>query len=134
MHGASCARHAVPADYTRDFAGAGAETGTHLGGHTPELFVENGLWGYRTRGRVAIPPLYDSGFDFTEGLAAVRLGATWHYIDPEGRPRISCAGCEAVKPFRNGRAGIVRDGRKAEIDRTGRELEPEPVAPSGRKG
>lgn len=134
MYGAARAGHTVPADYTRDFASAGAETGIHHEGHPPELFVENGLWGYRTRGRVAIPPLYDSGFDFTEGLAAVRLGATWHYIDPEGRPRISCAGCEAVKPFRNGRAGIVRDGRKAEIDRTGRELEPEPVAPSGRKG
>lgn len=133
-YGAARAGHTVSADYSRDGTGSGAETGIHHEGHTPELFVENGLWGYRTRGQVAIPPLYDSGFDFTEGLAAVRLGATWHYIDTEGRTRIQCAGCEAVKPFRNGRAGIVRDGRKAEIDRAGRELEPFPVVPSGRKG
>lgn len=88
-----------------------------------ELFVENGLWGYRTPEQVVVPPLYDCGFDFTEGLAAVRLGATWHYIDGAGRPRISCPGCEAVKPFRNGRASVVRGGRRREIDRTGREFD-----------
>ena len=88
-----------------------------------ELFVENGLWGYRTPEQVVVPPLYDCGFDFTEGLAAVRLGATWHYIDGAGRTRISCPGCEAVKPFRNGRAPVVRGGRRLEIDREGREFD-----------
>lgn len=88
-----------------------------------ELFVENGLWGYRTPEHVVVPPLYDCGFDFTEGLAAVRLGATWHYIDGAGRTRISCPGCEAVKPFRNGRASVVRGGRRRVIDRTGREFD-----------
>lgn len=92
-------------------------------GSIPELFVANGLWGYRTPERIVIPPLYDSGFDFTEGLAAVRIGTSWHYIDTEGRTRIRCTGCEAVKPFRNGRAGIVRNGRRLEIDRTGHEFE-----------
>ena len=98
-----------------------ARSGTET--ETPELFVENGLWGYRTPEQVVVPPLYDCGFDFTEGLAAVRLGATWHYIDGAGRPRISCPGCEAVKPFRNGRAPVVRGGRRLEIDREGREFD-----------
>lgn len=89
----------------------------------PELFVGNGLWGYRTPEQTVIPPLYDSGFDFTEGLAAVRLGRAWHYIDTEGRTRIRCTGYDAVKPFRNGRAAVVRDGRRLEIDRAGREFE-----------
>lgn len=88
----------------------------------PELFVENGLWGYRCDNQLVIAPLYDSGFDFTEGLAAVLLGATWHYIDPTGRTRISCPGCESVKPFRNGRAQVVRHGLRAEIDPAGRKL------------
>lgn len=88
-----------------------------------ELFVENGLWGFRTPQRIVVPPLYDCGFDFTEGLAAVRLGQTWHYIDGAGRTRISCPECEAVKPFRNGRARIIRGGRRREIDRTGREFD-----------
>ena len=89
----------------------------------PELFAENGRWGYRTARRVVVPPLYDSGFDFSEGLAAVLLGRTWHFIDPEGRVRISCPGCRWVKPFRNGRAQAERDGKRFEIDRSGREFD-----------
>ena len=56
------------------------------------------------------------------GLAAVLLGSTWHYIDTAGRTRLSFPGCEAVKPFRNGRAQVVRSGRRIEIDRAGREF------------
>ena len=88
---------------------------------TPELFVENGRWGYRTPQRTVVPPLYDSGFDFTEGLAAVLLGGTWHYIDATGRTCLSFPGCEAVKPFRNGRAQVVRNGCRISIDRAGNE-------------
>ncbi len=86
----------------------------------PELFVEAGLWGFRSGGRTVVSPLYDCAFDFTEGLAAVRLGATWHYIDPSGRTRISCPGCEAVKPFRGGQAEVRRDGRRFTIGREGK--------------
>ena len=114
-----------PASYKyRSGAGAGGGNCRNDGSAVfPELFVGNGLWGYRTPERIVIPPLYDSGFDFTEGLAAVRLGQAWHYIDTEGRTRIRCAGYEAVKPFRNGRAEVIRDGRRLEIDRAGREFE-----------
>ena len=77
---------------------------------------------YDIRCRKQATALYDNGFDFSEGLAAVCLGRTWHYIDPEGRIRLSCPGCEAANPFRGGRARIVRDGRRLEIDRTGREF------------
>lgn len=85
------------------------------GGRNAELFVENGRWGYRTAERVVVAPLYDNGFDFTEGLAAVQLGGTWHYIDTAGRTRLSCPGCAAVKPFRGGKAQVVRNGERQEI-------------------
>lgn len=87
----------------------------------PELFPQGGLWGYRTPREVVVPPLYDCGFDFTEGLAAVRLGRSWHFIDTAGRQVVDASAFESVKPFRNGRACVVRDGRKLEIDRTGQE-------------
>lgn len=93
------------------------------GEEEPELFVEQGRWGYRTPRRIVIPALYDCGFDFTEGLAAVLLGDVWHYIDTAGRTVISCPGCEAVKPFRGGRAQIVRDGRRRQINRMGTEFD-----------
>ena len=90
-----------------------ARSGTEA--ETPELFVENGRWGYRTAERVVVAPLYDNGFDFTEGLAAVQLGGTWHYIDTAGRTRLSCPDCAAVKPFRGGKAQVVRNGERQEI-------------------
>ena len=85
----------------------------------PELFVEGGYWGYRIGTRTVVPPLYDCGFEFSEGVAAVQLGRTWHYIDATGRPVIACPDCEAVKPFRNGYATVVRHGVRTTIDRTG---------------
>ena len=88
----------------------------------PELFVENGRWGYQTSTEVVIAPLYDSGFDFTEGLAAVLLGKTWHYIDTTGHVRLNCPRCQSVKPFRNGRAQIIRDKERLEIDPAGHEF------------
>lgn len=91
-------------------------------GPMPELAECDGLWGYRIGTEWVIAPLYDNGFDFSEGLAAVQLGATWHFIDRRGRTRISCPGCEAVKPFREGRARIIRNGRRSEIDHSGREF------------
>ena len=91
-------------------------------GPAPELFERGGLWGYRTQTECVIAPLYDNGFEFSEGLAAVQLGGTWHFIDRRGRTRISCPDCEAVKPFRNGRARIIRRGIRSEIDPAGREF------------
>lgn len=112
------------------------EAGTALAGTPPErleLYVEHGLWGYRTPERVVIPPRYDNGFDFSEGWGAVQLGRTWHFIDGSGRVCLSCPGCDSVKPFRNGRAQVVRNGRRMQIDRAGNETpagEPEPHAGS----
>lgn len=100
------------------------EAGTALAGTPPErleLYVEHGLWGYRTPERVVIPPRYDNGFDFSEGWGAVQLGRTWHFIDGSGRVCLSCPGCDSVKPFRNGCAQVVRNGRRMQIDRAGNE-------------
>lgn len=79
------------------------------------LDVRDGLWGYRYGTQFAIEPLFDSGFDFSEGSAAVRLGGYWHFIDPTGRIVLKCPDCEQVKPFRNGRASVIRNGRREEL-------------------
>lgn len=125
---AKAAAGATTAEATETEATETAETtaaakATAAAAEMLELFVEQGRWGYRTAREVVVPPLYDNGFDFTEGLAAVLLGRTWHFIDPEGNTRLSCPGCESVKPFRNGRACIVRGGIRREIDPEGREFD-----------
>ncbi len=81
----------------------------------PELFCEDGLWGYRSASQVVISPRFDSGFDFSEGLAAVAVGAVWHYIDSMAHVRLSLPDCEAIKPFRDSRAQIIRQGVRCEI-------------------
>ena len=40
----------------------------------PELAVDAGRWGFRSGGRFVIPPVWDNGFDFSEGLAAKTYG------------------------------------------------------------
>lgn len=118
---ASSASSAVSATSAADASAAGGEDDGD--GAMPELFVECGRWGYRTAIKEVVPPLYDGGFDFSEGLAAVQLAGMWHYIDPTGRPVIHCPGCEAVKPFRGGEAVVLRNGIRCRIDRGGRFIE-----------
>lgn len=89
-----------------------------------QLAEQGGLWGYRDDEGFVIPPLYDCGFEFSEGLAAVLVGGSWHFIDPEGRTAIECSGCDAVKPFRNGRAEVVRHGVRTAIGHDGKETAP----------
>lgn len=92
---------------------------------TPELFERDGLWGYRTPACEVIPPLYDCGFEFTEGAAAVRLGSSWHYIGLRGEHLLDASAYDAVKPFRCGRARIRKADRWLSVDRSGRTLEEE---------
>lgn len=89
---------------------------------TEELTLEyyNGYWGYATNGRFVIPPLYDLAFEFSEGLALVRIGEEWHFIDEKGEVTISCGRGHSIKPFRDGVTRIVRDEGEFIIYRDGR--------------
>lgn len=82
---------------------------------TPELAVCQGRWGFRSGERFVIPPVWDGGFEFSEGLAAVSLAGRWHFIDTAGRVVLNCPPCDAVKPFRNGFAELQRGGRREKI-------------------
>lgn len=112
-----------------------AVNGVRRRADTMEIFVQNGLWGYRRAetldnhnyeiegaeadDRVVIPAIYDSGFDFSEGLAAVQTGGKWHFIDLTGHVVIDCHTYDAVKPFRNGRCKVRQASKWYELDRNG---------------
>ena len=89
-----------------------------------ELLLDNhnGLWGYRCGDKFTIPPIYDSGFDFSDGVAAVCIGGYHHYIDTAGRVVIKCPQYDAIKPFRNGRATVIEKGVRKEINLRGEEI------------
>lgn len=99
-----------------------AVSGPEIPADRGELFVREGLWGFRLAERELIPPIYDAGFDFTEELAAVRTGDYWHFIDTSGAVAIDCSGYDAVKPFANGQAVVVRNGQRLTINRQGDEV------------
>ena len=82
---------------------------------TPELDVADGRWGFRIGSRFVIPPVWDNGFDFSEEVAAVALGGRWHFIDTAGCVVLNCPPCDAVKPFRNGVAELLRNGVREKI-------------------
>ena len=97
----------------------------HAEAPDPELFTldnHNGLWGYRCGEKFIIPPIYDSGFDFSEGVAAVCIGGYHHYIDSTGCVVLKCPQYEAIKPFRNGRATVIENGVRKEINLRGEEI------------
>ena len=85
-------------------------------GEPLESDTYRGWWGFRNpQGEFVIPPLYDCVWEFTEGLAAVQLGRSWHFIDRLGNVVISCGECDGVKPFRDGVAYKVVGGKREKL-------------------
>lgn len=67
---------------------------------------KNGKTGYIDKaGRVAIAPRFDEGWDFSEGLAPVRIGDDWGYIDTTGKIIIK-AQFFSASGFRDGIASV----------------------------
>lgn len=97
--------------------------------------LEGGSWGYlNTQGELAIAASFDWACSFSEGLAAVNLGAKsdrahmasggkWGYINEAGTLVIQPAFSRA-DPFVDGIAHVVIDKHDAYIDRSGRVLWP----------
>ncbi|MBO7220085.1 MAG: WG repeat-containing protein [Alistipes sp.] len=89
---------------------------------TEPLLLEyyNGYWGFSHRGEFVIPPIYDLAFEFSEGLALVRIGDVWHFIDTQGRVVITCGRGSGIKPFNNGTTRIIRDDGEFVIYKDGK--------------
>ena len=96
--------------------------GTLLAEAQLKLVQENGKFGYAdASGKVIIPCKYDNALDFSEGLAAVNIGAAaedfmgvafpmkfggkWGYINEKGEVVIPLQ-YEEAKPFSNGKVEV----------------------------
>jgi len=70
-------------------------------------------------GQVVIEPRCDEAHEFSDGLAPVRVGFRWNYIDKTGAVKITVNGAELVFPFREGLAPVVVGGKWGFIDTKG---------------
>ncbi|MDE6140166.1 MAG: WG repeat-containing protein [Alistipes sp.] len=73
-------------------------------------------WGYMRRGEWVTPPLYDEGFEPSDGVALVRIGGFRHFITADMRSVVECSMFDSVKPMRAGRAVAVKEGECYTID------------------
>jgi hypothetical protein len=72
-------------------------------------------------GTMLIPPTYPDVGEFSEGLAAVKLGSNgkWGYIDTAGRVVIKPE-FDVAREFVNGIASVRVGDKNGYIDKTGR--------------
>ncbi len=84
-------------------------------------FTHKGLFGFKDQtGKVVVPPQLELMFEFSEGLAPVRIRGRWGYIDETGRMVIKPRFYEAYE-FDGGIAMVMPVyGRMGYIDKTGR--------------
>jgi len=81
---------------------------------------DNKVYGYLDRnGKVIIKPAYTAAREFSEGLAAVKIGGNWGYIDSRAnvvvKPRF-----EDAEEFSQGLAAVKTEGKYGFVDREGR--------------
>ena len=77
---------------------------------------------YKT-GNVVIPFKYDKAYDFSEGLAGVKLKGKWGFIDKSGKEVVPIKYGD-VWAFEEGLAGVKLKGKWGFIDKSGKEVVP----------
>lgn len=129
--------YALPFDEKSDLAAV------NVGGSSKNGdFPTNGKWGFiDRRGRFVINPQFfppkskglpfdpesiayamHQGYEFSEGLAAVRLENEWVYINTDGKVVIRDARIRSARKFSDGLAAVYMDGGWGYIDSRGVEV------------
>lgn len=86
----------------------------------PEIYRENGLYGYRIPGgRKLTEPIYDDAEAFSEGVGLVRIGKKNYYIGPDGKKRTDASDFDQATSFSEGLAAVRKCGKWGYINRQG---------------
>ncbi|MBF0500215.1 MAG: WG repeat-containing protein [Candidatus Riflebacteria bacterium] len=96
-------------------------------------FKTRGKFGFiDSKGNIAVKPIYDNAWDFSSGLAGVKKGDKWGFIDITGKEVIPLE-YESVESFHNDEEPVkaVRDGVPGLVDRMGTFLTIEATTSSG---
>lgn len=87
--------------------------------------TEKGKTGYiNSSGATVIPPIYHNGFDFAEGLAAVRENELYGFIDASGKYVIAPQ-FDYATYFENGITLVYKQRKSYFIDKTGKVILPD---------
>lgn len=89
-----------------------------------------GLWGYKYFNAVAVKPKYQEAGPFMEGLAPVKLGGKYGYIDKDGKCVIPYK-YESAGVFSEGLARVSMNGKYGYIDRNGKQVIPYKFSDAG---
>lgn len=80
------------------------------------LYKKDGKWGFKNiKGKVIIPAKFDRAFNFSEGLAAVKINYKWFFIDKAGK--ISDKSFDDANSFNGNFAVVKKDGKRFLIDK-----------------
>ncbi len=81
-----------------------------------QLEMKYGHVGYATtNGEMIIPPIYDDGLSFSEGVVMVQLAKKWMAINPQNEVIMSFEGYQKVKSLKGGVVKAMRDGVWVEV-------------------
>jgi hypothetical protein len=84
------------------------------------VFQEDFKWGYLDlTGKIAIPLIFDTAMEFSDGLAAVQINKKWGYVDRDGKIVIPLH-FDFAGPFANGLAPVKLGDKSGFIDKTGK--------------
>lgn len=69
---------------------------------SPYLDVANGYWGCRNESRWLIEPMFDNGYEPSDGVMLAELGGYYHFVSLEGKVVKNFPLGTRVKPMRDG--------------------------------
>lgn len=92
----------------------------NFGGTFTNNKVIGGKWGFVNRnGEIVINPEYDYVFNFSEGIAAVKVGDKYGFIDTTGVLIVPCEYDEVESSFEDGEGKLVKGDKVYVFNRSG---------------
>ena len=89
-----------------------------------DLKTSGGLWGYvSANGQIVIKPIYDQVYNFSDGMAAVKLNGKWGFINSEGIIVVPCEYDEVEASFKDGKGKLVKDDEIYIFDKSGSQID-----------
>lgn len=86
--------------------------------------VIGGRWGYvSTDGQIAIEPVYEQVYHFSDGIAAVKQNSRWGFINIDGTVIVPCEYDEVECRFEKGKGALMKGKMIYVFDKNGSQID-----------